>query len=157
MSDRKQHVLKASRKKVYAWPEEIRANQRFLNDAAMQAAANRSEAANLLGSLKERMSGTLRRALKFLMGTPVPVVLSQTKHPLLRLEQQLRGKNARQLITLRRRELDGLKAEQRRTAKHLEKIVAGTMPDPAVGLRFLESRFRLIEIEMRRRGIITGD
>lgn len=135
----------------------LRKNSRFLNDAAIQAAANRSEAAGVLSDLKGKITGKLRRALQFLMRIQIPIDRPRVKHPMLRLEQQLRGKNASQLITMRRRELDGLKAEQRRTFRHREAIIAGTMPDPAGALRFLESRLRLIEIEMRRRGIITGD
>lgn len=132
------------------------ANTRFLNDAALQAAANRSEAIQVLCNLKDRISGKLRRALIFLIGRQVPVQRCQTKHPMLRMEQQLRGKSARQLITMRRREIQNIRGEQGRVAAQLKQIIDGTAPEPRL-LRYFEWRLQMIEIEMRRRGILTGD
>lgn len=125
------------------------------NDQGRAFAKRRADGILVLAHVK-KLGGPLRRTIWKFLGRPLALPSTPSRSPLDALRRQLKSKNARQLIKLRRREMVELAVERRRYAISLPKIIEGVLPSNLPAVRFLESRLREIEKEMTCRGVVAA-
>jgi len=136
----------------------------YLVDATIKDRVRRKKAFQVLSAIGVKLTNKLRKALfRFTEQKWEGLDRIEPKDPSIRFEQQLKDKSARQLMTLRRRFMGELISARIRASIHRDEIIRGVPPDPNEGfeflesLEFLESRTRLLIIEMRKRGMVKGE